>query len=259
MSSAFHTRLRRYTVAIGAVAMAVLLVWFYPPFKERGAFVLLLGAVSLATWYGGLWPGIVAIGLAAVTAAYYILPPADSVYITNLEDLIRLGLFLMIALLIGSLHEARARAERSLARSQERMQFALDQARMGVWDANVRTGEFWRSPNLPSIYGHDEGNFATSYESLFAYTVPEDQDRVNQAVTSMLEDGIEFEVRHRVSGADGRVRQLATRCLICLDDKGKIERMVGVTSGTVKEPFSPPAPEEKGEAEGGGAKGYQVR
>lgn len=224
--------IHRYAVAVVAVTVAVLLVAIYPPFKARGAFVLFLGAVSMATWYGGMWPGMVAIVLSAMAGIYYVLPPQDSTLINNPDDLLRLALFLFIGLLISSLHEARARTERSLIRSQERLQLALDQARMGVWDANIRTGDFWLSPNLPGIYGREAEGFAQSYEGMFAYTRQDDQDMVNRAVTCALEDGEDFEVRYYVAAPDGRVRRLHTRGRICFDDKGRAERMVGVTTLT---------------------------
>src|SRR5262245_48945526 len=99
--------LARAGVATGTTALALGLTLATPPL-ERAPSALFFAAVMVSAWYGGLGPGLLATGLSAVALDYFFLPPVYELG-TGLADSVRLGVFLLIAVLISSLNAARKR------------------------------------------------------------------------------------------------------------------------------------------------------
>jgi signal transduction histidine kinase len=130
----FH--LPPYGVAVLAVSSALGLTLLLQPLAQTPS-PLLLAAVMLGARYGGLGPGLLATLLSALTLEYCFPPPAHTPF-TGLADAARLGVFVLVAILIGSLQAARRRAEEALARAldQER------QARGEVEAANLHKDHF---------------------------------------------------------------------------------------------------------------------
>ena len=86
------------------------------PFVDaKSAFLLLLGAVMTAAWFGGLGPGLAAALLAAVASASFFVGTGVSSTTAHAGDALSLGLFLvegsLISLLVAQLRAARDRAE----------------------------------------------------------------------------------------------------------------------------------------------------
>jgi signal transduction histidine kinase/ActR/RegA family two-component response regulator len=117
-----------YLVAILATLIVVLVRLFaVREFGDYAPFVPFFAAVSIAAWFGGLGPGLLATILCALTAAYFFYPPAHSFRVALLADQVRTALFIaegvFLSYAIEVLHRARRRAEASeqeaLAKQQE--------------------------------------------------------------------------------------------------------------------------------------------
>ena len=96
-----YPRLLKYGVAIGSTAIALLLSLWLEPLISRtiGAFFYI--AIVASTWYGGFRPGIVTVVLSTLAIDYYLIPPRYQLAINQPEDILRLGLFLLVALIIN--------------------------------------------------------------------------------------------------------------------------------------------------------------
>src|SRR5919204_5023238 len=80
--------LRRYGVALLAVALVLLLILLVSPLTAQTGFSLLLAAVVLSAWYGGLWPGLLAMALSVLGSASLLLPPRHALAIARSGDLV---------------------------------------------------------------------------------------------------------------------------------------------------------------------------
>ncbi|HYY43499.1 MAG TPA: DUF4118 domain-containing protein, partial [Pyrinomonadaceae bacterium] len=118
MVSVPRQQLLRYALAVLSVACATGLTLLVPTLAERAVFLLFFPAITLSAWYGGRGPGLLATVLSAMACAYFVLPPVFS-FAVGLVELLRLGVFIFVALLISTLSNARRRAE-ELARRNER-------------------------------------------------------------------------------------------------------------------------------------------
>ena len=110
--------LRNYTVAVVSVAVA-LGIMRLPIVHLQGAIVsLFLCAVMLSAWLGGVGPGLLAAGLSAAAFAYYFLSPVHSLIVAA-EETPRFVIFVLAAILVGSLSAAQRSSMQSLRKAEE--------------------------------------------------------------------------------------------------------------------------------------------
>ena len=109
--------LLRYGVAVASIALASgLKLLLDPHMTEQFPFLLLLGAVMIAAWIGGLGPGLVATVLGAVSADYLFLGPVGSLVGLFGVGFLPMVLFAVQGLLITSLaHELQVAGQRAEA------------------------------------------------------------------------------------------------------------------------------------------------
>lgn len=121
-----------YGIAVVASSVALLAGLFIRPVMGETPFLLFIGAVMISTWYGGLGPGMLAIALSVLSSSYFLVPPIAALDMSDWNDTVHLGIFIIVALLISSLHSrircARAEAEQ-LARSNQVLLLSERQAR----------------------------------------------------------------------------------------------------------------------------------
>lgn len=233
---------RRLIFAFLAVAIAwgatEVLYRVDKPLQSHGVMAFFLAAVVIAAWHGGAISAFFATLLSVLIGAW-ILPPDNSFRIADPQDAVRLALFAFLACLISYLHYARQRAERSLKDSEGRLHFSLDSSGVGCWDANVKTGTFWKSHNLPQVFGRTEADFATTYEGFFAYIHPEDREFFHLASVGDGTDHRDYEISHRIVCGDGTIRRVSTRGRMYIDEEGRVERMVGAVFAVDNKPVAP--------------------
>lgn len=121
-----------YVVAALAVSLAAIIniaLWDYLSAQPSPLF---FAAVMIAAWFGGLGPGLFATAYAAFLSIYLFTRPFGSLDI-DLADVLRLNVFLMVALLTSWLTAARERAEVAL-----RMAHAELEQRVGLRTSELR-------------------------------------------------------------------------------------------------------------------------
>lgn len=91
--------------------------------RQETPFLLFLAAVTLAAVVGGLGPGLMATGLSALAANFFFLPPYFELSLTDPDQLLKLGLFVVegviISVLCSLLYKARMRAEQHAAEASQ--------------------------------------------------------------------------------------------------------------------------------------------
>src|SRR6266850_7335621 len=105
---------KAYGTALLAVGLAFACTYLAVPLAERAQLFLLLAAVVVSSWYGGLGPGLLATAVAVVGHAALIKAPSG-------DDLVRILLFVLVGGAISALAAGRRRAE-DRARAGERDQ-----------------------------------------------------------------------------------------------------------------------------------------
>ncbi len=112
--------------------------------------------------------------------------------------------------------------------SEERLRFALDAARLGQWDLDLRTGWADRTLRHDQIFGYLELLPEWTYDHFLVHVVPEERATVDEAFQRAFRDSGFWDVRCRIRRADGEVRHIWTRARIQRDAAGHVERMLGI-------------------------------
>lgn len=230
--------LLRWLVPPLTVGIACLLTFLMPGSRANAPLFLFLTAVLISTWYGGWMMGVLATMLAAFVTARFILPPGQSHFFMGASDVWRWTLFILIALMISSLHASRSRAERRLRYSEQRLSLAVESAHLGVWDYNLITRTFWWSKTLEVIYGRTNNDFPKTYGQFFGCIHFDDQPLFNRAITRTIDEGTDYEIEHRILLPDKSVRWVNTRGRVFFDRASRAERIVGVTTDLTERPVA---------------------
>jgi PAS domain S-box-containing protein len=95
-----HSLVRRLIVAVLVTGLAAWLRWALmalAPSEAGGIFVTLSLAVAISTFYGGLAPGLLSVGLGMVLANYLLIAPAFSFAFANPTEVLWKNLWHLIA------------------------------------------------------------------------------------------------------------------------------------------------------------------
>jgi signal transduction histidine kinase len=100
--------------------------------------LIFVATTTIAAWYGGLLPGLLATALGAFAEAFYFARPAGSLWIQSSNERVWLAAFVVVGVMISfvceALHAARRRAERSAREALE--------SRRRLEEADRRKNEF---------------------------------------------------------------------------------------------------------------------
>ena len=123
----------------------------------------------------------------------------------------------------------RHRSADALRTAEERMRFALESAKVGIWDMDYTTGMHRWSEILESQYGLQPGTFGGTFEAFVERIHPDDRESVLQTVGKAMKSGADFSTQHRSIWPDGTVRWLSGAGRVLLGEHGEPVRAVGIT------------------------------
>ncbi len=122
----------------------------------------------------------------------------------------------------------RESADRQLRASKERLDLALQSARVGTWDwlivENVITWDEYIHP----LFGMKPGTFPGKYEAFLELVHPDDRDQVHGEVVSAVEEDVPYDTEFRVVWPDRTVHTIGARGKVYRDAAGRPLRMTGV-------------------------------
>ena len=123
----------------------------------------------------------------------------------------------------------RNQAAEALRKAEERMRFALESSKVGIWEADYVTGVVLWSEILESQYGLQPGTFGRTFEAFAERIHPDDRESVLKSVAEAMTSGADFTLLHRAILPDGRVRWLSGAGRVHLGAQGEPVRGVGIS------------------------------
>jgi PAS domain S-box-containing protein len=183
----------RYGVAVAISAAALALNLVLEPLIGTNMFPPFLAAVMVATWFGGLGPGLLAAALTLFAADYFFLSPGRLVHFGNGASLGRSLLYLLSAVLIAALGSTLRRAQERAAESaaqaeghaalaeerEQRLRSLVQSVReyaIVMLDADARILSW--SPGGTAVYGYTEAEIVGQHMGTL---YPDDPDTVQPA------------------------------------------------------------------------------
>ncbi|MGB8701634.1 MAG: PAS domain-containing protein, partial [Thermosynechococcaceae cyanobacterium] len=116
----------------------------------------------------------------------------------------------------------------TLSQMQERYHLATRAAKVGVWEWNVATGEFYLDPNVKALLGYTDAEIPNDLNLWVNYVHPEDRQPVMAAAQAHLDGHTpEYVFEHRMLHKDGSIRWIMVRGMALRNDQGAVVCMVG--------------------------------
>ena len=117
-SDSIYLLLLRYGIALVSVGAAALLTRWLSGLGDSGISPQFFAAVVLSAWVGGLGPGLFATFLSGIATGYLLLHPHGKSLAFLRDDILRVLVFSVVAVLTSSLHAATQRAAREAHRAR---------------------------------------------------------------------------------------------------------------------------------------------
>ena len=117
----------RYGVAVGMVILAFgLRYWLFGTQEHRFPFIFFVPAAMVATWYGGMAPGLLATAAGLMLGDYFFLSTHDALGPVREIERVSIGMYavttMLCVMLFENLHNRIRRLEHALARARHHRQ-----------------------------------------------------------------------------------------------------------------------------------------
>jgi PAS domain-containing protein len=219
-----------YLFAVAVTAAATAITAGIAPLKEQRHSMLFAAAVIASAWVGGNGPGLLAIGLSFFGYLHFIVPPSDAFIGARWPDLIRMTLFLMLAVAFNTVFAARTKTLESLRESRRRLNDVFAAVGVGLWELDLDSDSVSLSPGFESMVGRTGKNLPLNYAGLLACVHPADQARWNERFLEAARIAESFEMSHRLQRADKSIVSVNTRVRFLRDETDGRHFAIGVAT-----------------------------
>jgi PAS domain S-box-containing protein len=122
----------------------------------------------------------------------------------------------------------RYRVEERLREKEERLRFAIDAARMALWDWNVQSEQATWAGHYGELFGQNTDAFGDTYDAFLALVHEEDCERVGIVMQRALDDGTPYASEFRVRWPDQSIHWLEWWGEVFRDEQKRPIRMIGL-------------------------------
>ena len=123
----------------------------------------------------------------------------------------------------------RKRAAERLRENEEFLSFALDTAKIGVWELDLTDMSAHRSTQHDQIFGYDSILPSCTYELFLEHVLPEDRTAVDQCFRDAYATHNDINTEYRITSRTGDTRWLWTAGRHRLDEHGRPRWLVSIT------------------------------
>ncbi|MGI3902174.1 MAG: PAS domain-containing protein [Janthinobacterium lividum] len=117
---------------------------------------------------------------------------------------------------------------RAQQEGEDRLRFATEAGRLGVWDLDLRTFAMQASPRCAQNFGRPTSSPLT-YADIEEAVHPDDRERRHEAVQRTVETGAPYDIEYRIIRPDGITGWLQVRAKVVMGADGRPHRLVGVS------------------------------
>ena len=128
-------------------------------------------------------------------------------------------------MLTGSVHVAhditeRKKSEKKLKEAQEKLNIALENGNIGVWEWNIKTNVVLWDERMEKMFGLAPGTFGKTYQDFVDLINEEDLPHFQKAINDAHEKNGSFETIIRTKNVEGKVKFISPKALLNRDEEG---------------------------------------
>lgn len=146
---------QEFAVALVSVAAAALIrLPLSPEIGTRAAFVTFFPAIILSAWLGGWRGGLTATALSALVLVYFLIPPLNSLLVSDTADQVSLVFFFVVGVAMSALGNLQREREHELTKSEARYRLLLETANEGALRTDAETRITFINARMASMLGY---------------------------------------------------------------------------------------------------------
>lgn len=119
-------------------------------------------------------------------------------------------------------------AQAEVVKLNKRYQLAIQSARVGIWEWDLRTNEFVSNDIMYQLYGLDKEKVKINYDQLAKITHPDDLAETEHKLQEASEEKDEIQSDLRIIWPDQSIRHIRTRVILQRDAAGEPIHMIGI-------------------------------
>lgn len=126
--------------------------------------------------------------------------------------------------------EIRKDAEMSAKQSEERLELALEAARLGIWDSYLKTGYVYRNRIWAEMLGYDPHDISPDFDGWRKLVHPEDFERINTSINNHIKGLTQYDnYEHRLITSKGEWKWvLSLSKIVAHDENNNPTRLIGI-------------------------------
>ncbi len=230
-------------VALGAVvgAVAILAKGFLHETVGDPGYSVLVAALAVAAWFGGVAAGLVAMAVTAGLNTLFFVDPIGQLEVIGRGEMTKLAVYVVVSLgtvvLIASRRAARDRLIDALAESaelaeavesrDERLELILKASGTGFWEWDLASGSLVWSEAIFRQHGLDPVGPAPDFEAYLELIHPDDRAVFRSELESMTLGGPDLDLEFRIIWPDGSIHWTHGVGRLFGDMSGQPQRMIG--------------------------------
>ncbi|NHQ60707.1 PAS domain-containing protein [Chlorobium sp. BLA1] len=122
----------------------------------------------------------------------------------------------------------RKEIEEELRRSQERLNFILENSHIGVWDLNLQDGNTARTLEHAHIFGYETIPPVWSLENFFDHIIPEERADKQALILNAIEERNNYSFECRIHSAEGELRWISVTGAFRYDHQNDTGHVLGI-------------------------------
>jgi len=112
--------------------------------------------------------------------------------------------------------------------NEERLQFAIETAGLGLWELDLWKNKAWRSPYHDRIFGYNKLLPEWTHKTFLSHIVPEHREEIEEAYLAAINSKDSWDFECKIKRRDGQIRWIWGAGQTIFDENKKPLKMIGL-------------------------------
>jgi PAS domain S-box-containing protein len=122
----------------------------------------------------------------------------------------------------------RLKAEQEVRNAKEKLDLALVNANIGIWEWNLKTDEVIWDERMEKMFGLEPGTFGKTFKAFEALLNDEDISHIQKSISKALKNDLPVETIFRTKSDNGKTKYFSSKALVNKDNNKNPVSLAGV-------------------------------